>query len=58
MFFALTSDLSDGLMVIGLIAMMSLIVCPLFMWILTCDLPFDGSFDSSAEPSGLRGNIS
>ncbi|MEB3230203.1 MAG: hypothetical protein VKJ64_04280 [Leptolyngbyaceae bacterium] len=54
MLLAFTSDLSDGLMVIGLIAMMSLIVCPLFIWVLTCDLPFEPSTD----PSALRGKVS
>lgn len=54
MFFALTSDLSDGLMVIGLIAMMSLIVCPLFAWVLT----YDRSPEEDANPSNLQGKIS
>ncbi|NEQ96365.1 MAG: hypothetical protein F6K30_06515 [Cyanothece sp. SIO2G6] len=54
MFFALTPDLSDGLMVIGLIATMSLIVCPLFMWVLT----YDRSPEPGSNSNELQGKIS
>ena len=44
----LTPDLLDGLTVIGLIALMSITICPLLQWVLTVEISApDGSPASS-----------
>lgn len=43
-----TPDLMDGLTLIGLIALMSVTVCPLLMWALRFDL--EGSLQGLSTP--------